>query len=598
MRSSRFSTILPLAFAASALTLSARPAAAQTSGLTLNRFDPAPAGDRMFGVPSPYAAGELTPHLMVLGDYAHNPLVLRSTANGETIGSVVRDQLFLHLNGSLSFFNRLNLNVNLPVAVAQHGDSPNVGQVFTSPKDAQVGDLRFGLRLRLFGEYFDPFQIAIGGYLWAPTAPADSYVGTGKVHGQPQLILGGVVDRFIWSAAAGPDLQKSRSFAGIQQGSLFKWGAGVAVQLLEDRHLQLGVEASGAATFKGSQKYNTNAEILGSIRYRIVDDVELGLGAGPGVTSGIGTPDFRAIAMLAYTPEQKRDRDRDGILDKDDACPDEPGVASEDPKKNGCPVPPDRDGDGITDKDDACPDEPGVADPDPEKNGCPKPQDRDGDKILDKDDACPDEPGVASEDPKKNGCPLKDRDGDGIVDDEDACPDVKGVKTSDPKTNGCPPDTDGDGITDDVDACPNEKGVRDPDPKKNGCPKAVRVTDKEIVILEQVQFDTGKATIKRASDELLDQVASALREHPEILRVEVQGHTDSQGAAAFNKQLSQKRAAAVQQALVSRGIEGQRLSAKGYGPDMPIADNTSVAGRQQNRRVQFKILEKRPKEMP
>ncbi len=138
----------------------------------------------------------------------------------------------------------------------------------------------------------------------------------------------------------------------------------------------------------------------------MISDVEIGLGAGPGLTTGIGSPDFRGILMVAYTPEQKRDRDHDGILDDVDACPDVKGVPSEDPAKNGCPLPADRDHDG----------------------------------ILDDDDACPDEPGVASADPKKNGCPLpKDRDGDGIPDAEDACPDVKGVRTQDPKTNGCPP---------------------------------------------------------------------------------------------------------------------------------------------------------------
>ena len=214
-------------------------------------------------------------------------------------------------------------------------------------------------------------------------------------------------------------------------------------------------------------------------------------------------------------------------------------------------------------------------------------------------DACPDEPGVADPDPKKNGCPPpKDRDGDGVVDDVDACPDVKGVPTNDPNTNGCPPDTDGDGITDDQDACPAEKGPRDPDPTKNGCPRAVRVTDKEIVILEQVQFDTGKATIKKVSDDLLEEVAAALNEHPEIVRLEVQGHTDTRGNPGFNKLLSQRRADSVQKALVKRGIDAQRLVAKGYGQDVPIADNDSDAGRQKNRRVQFKIIEKRAKEKP
>ena len=369
MPRSSFSTLLCFSLAVMALTFGDGMVRAQPPGLTLDRFDPAPAGDRMFGVPSPYAAGDLTPHVMVLGDYAHNPLVLRSTSSDQNLGAVVKSQLFLHLNGSLALASRLNLNVDLPIALYQSGDSPNVGEAFRSPSQAQMGDIRLGLRLRIFGEYFDPFQIAVGGYVWLPTGASDSFVGTGTVHGLPQLIVGGMVDRFIWSAAAGPDLQKSATFSGIQQGTMFKWGAGVGVLLLDNRHLQLGVEGNGAATLTDVQKHTTNAEVLGAVRYRIIDDIEIGVGAGPGLTSGIGTPDFRALAMLAYTPEQKSDRDHDGIFDPDDACPDVPGIKDPDPQKNGCPPPADRDHDGVLDAEEACPDEPGPADPDPEKNG-------------------------------------------------------------------------------------------------------------------------------------------------------------------------------------------------------------------------------------
>jgi outer membrane protein OmpA-like peptidoglycan-associated protein len=225
-----------------------------------------------------------------------------------------------------------------------------------------------------------------------------------------------------------------------------------------------------------------------------------------------------------------------------------------------------------------------------------KPADRDHDGIPDKHDACPDEPGVATDNPATNGCPPPppDRDGDGIPDKDDACPDVKGVANSDPTQNGCPPDTDGDGIRDDVDACPNEKGPADPDPQKNGCPTAVRVTEGEIVILEQVQFKTGSAVILPVSDDLLRQVAGVIVEHPEITVLEVQGHTDSRGGKAYNRKLSQKRSDAVRKWLVNYGqIDSSRLAAHGYGPDEPIADNATAEGRQKNRRVQFKIIEKK-----
>ena len=554
--------------------ITARPALAQNAtSLALDRFEPAPAGDRMFGVPSPYAAGSFTPHMMLLLDYAHDPLVLRTEPAGTSAGAIVSSQMYLNLDAGLSLWNHLFVDVDVPLAVLQAGDSPTgPGQTFSSPSSAQFGDLRLGARVPLYGKYFDPLQIALGGYVWLPTGASNSFVSTGEVRGLPQVIFGGrIAERVVWSAAFGPEIQGSSTYGNVEQGSMFRWGAGVGFLLLESRHLQIGPEASGEVEFRDATNHTTNAEVLGDLRYRFLRDFEVAAGAGPGLTTGVGTPDFRAIFSLAFTPEQNKpvvDRDGDGIPDVEDACPDVPGVPDPDPNKNGCPPPPppaDRDGDGIPDAVDACPDVKGVADPDPAKNGCPP--------------------------------PPPDRDGDGIPDAVDACPDVKGVPNADPAKNGCPSDRDGDGIVDAEDACPDEPGPRDPDPKKNGCPR-VHVTEKEVVILEQVQFDTAKATIKHESDSLLDQVAEVLNAHREITRIEIQGHTDSVGRRAMNMDLSQARASSVLKALVARKVDKARLAAKGYGPDLPIADNKTEGGRAINRRVQFSIVGKTPKAAP
>jgi outer membrane protein OmpA-like peptidoglycan-associated protein len=154
-------------------------------------------------------------------------------------------------------------------------------------------------------------------------------------------------------------------------------------------------------------------------------------------------------------------------------------------------------------------------------------------------------------------------------------------------------DSDGDGIPDDIDACPNEPGPQSSDPKKNGCPLVV-VREKEIVINEQVQFEVDKSVIKKESDGLLDFIAKVLKEHPEIAKIEVQGHTDNTGKAQHNKVLSTSRADAVKRALVKRGIVEKRLVAQGYGQEKPIADNDTDEGRAKNRRVQFVIVEKKP----
>ncbi|MBM4359997.1 MAG: OmpA family protein, partial [Deltaproteobacteria bacterium] len=285
------------------------------------------------------------------------------------------------------------------------------------------------------------------------------------------------------------------------------------------------------------------------------------------------------------------DQDRDGLPDASDFCPEAPGIASADPQKNGCP---DADRDGIVDAADVCPNQMGVAqDDNPERNGCPIVTDNDGDGILNTVDACPDVAGVASRDAQKNGCP--DADGDGVVDAADVCPNERGVAQEDnPERNGCPVaagDEDKDGIAGAADACPKDPGEVNSDPKKNGCPK-VRVTAKEVVFTDIIEFDPGRSRIQSVSNPVIDAIAKVLVEHTELLLIEVQGHTDNQGAKADNQKLSNERAAAIAAAMVKRGVAKDRLVSKGYGQDEPVVPNTTDANRKQNRRIQFIILKK------
>ncbi len=434
--------------------------------------------------------------------------------------------------------------------------------------------------------------------MWAPTAPQGSYSGDGMVRGVPQIQIGGRAPHFVWSATVGTELRAS------SHPHSFEAGAAAAVVIGEEV-LQIGPELTLAVPFSTDQSFSTKnvtittasptaAELLLGAKVRPIRPLVIGAGAGPGLTHGWGTPVFFAVGSIGWEPlpprPDKVDTDGDGIPDVEDACPTVRGVHSDDPKKNGCPA--DRDGDGIPDVEDACPDVPGVHSDDPKKNGCPP--DRDGDGIPDAEDACPDVPGVRNADPKKNGCPLvSDRDGDGIPDAEDACPDVPGVRNADPKKNGCPLDTDEDGIPDAEDACPNEKGVRDPNPKLNGCPH-VRVTATEITINKQVYFLFAKSkitqTVDPVSDDLLTEVRDAINQHPEIELIEVQGHADNIGPEAYNQVLSLARAEAVRQWLIGRGVAQKKLTSKGFGSRKPQGPVDTEAGRQENRRVQFKII--------
>jgi len=204
-------------------------------------------------------------------------------------------------------------------------------------------------------------------------------------------------------------------------------------------------------------------------------------------------------------------------------------------------------------------------------------KDTDKDGIPDKDDACPDVAG-----PKEfNGCP--DTDGDGIPDKDDACPDIAGLKEFD----GCP-DTDGDGIPDKDDACPEVAGLKE----FNGCPD----TDGDGVpglnqYAKTILFDTGKASIKFESAEILNQIINVLKKFPNS-RFRIEGHTDSTGNKQKNIELSQNRADAVKIYLIQGGIASDRLESKGYGPEKPIASNKNKKGRALNRRVEINLIKK------
>ena len=149
-------------------------------------------------------------------------------------------------------------------------------------------------------------------------------------------------------------------------------------------------------------------------------------------------------------------------------------------------------------------------------------------------------------------------------------------------------DSDGDGVPDIEDNCPNEPGPA----SNHGCPlsnkQIVAVTATGIQILEKVEFATGQAVIAPKSFKLLNQVAAVLGQHPELTQIEVQGHSDARGDAQKNTVLSQARADAVLKYLVKKGVAAERLTATGYGPTMPVADNATAAGRGKNRRVEFR----------
>ena len=312
-----------------------------------------------------------------------------------------------------------------------------------------------------------------------------------------------------------------------------------------------------------------------------------------------------SMGLSFFSSAAPPDLDKDGVVDRRDACPGTPlGVTVDD---RGCPI--DSDHDGVFDGPDACPNTPAGAEVN--RAGCPTDSDQDG--VYDGIDKCPGTPAGARVD--QTGCPL-DADSDGVPDGIDQCPATPAGAHVD--TAGCPLDEDKDGVYDGLDKCPNTPagtevdtsgcqlskdsdgdGVDDSKDKCPGTPAGTRVdalgcailftSPRAPLILKGVTFETGRSALKPESYYILDEVAASLNANADI-RIEIAGYTDNTGSARGNVVLSGARADAVRAYLASKGVSPERMISKGYGAASPIATNTTAAGRAQNRRVELHRL--------
>ena len=255
---------------------------------------------------------------------------------------------------------------------------------------------------------------------------------------------------------------------------------------------------------------------------------------------------FQHFVGIMYRPKGENDRDKDGIVDEEDTCPDVFGLL----ENNGCP---DSDNDGIVDSEDGCPEAAGTK----ANNGCP---DSDNDGVIDSRDSCKNTYGPKA----NNGCPYKDSDKDGILDKDDKCPNVKGIYGN----NGCPKE--------------EEEVVVDNT-------KEMEHTNTMITeYAKSIYFDTSKSSFKNETYVVLNNVVASLKEFPSA-NIMIEGHTDSVGKEAFNQELSTARANAVRKYLISKGISGENIETRGYGESNPAESNRTRQGREMNRRVHIRI---------
>ncbi|WP_157231851.1 immunoglobulin-like domain-containing protein [Hyalangium minutum] len=530
-----------------AATATAQVAGVPTFDLELLKLNPSAKGSLLLGTGELMDPGDyrfsLTTH------YQKDPLVLYE--NGTEMGVLVRHRATAHLAAAYGVNKWLEVGAQLPVVFLQRGDDLT-GMGVGQPKGGvAAGTPLFNVQFKLLSQREDDMvDLSVGMQAGPPIGSASALAQ--ETRATPSLMVGHTFPSLRAAIDAGMLL---RPRTVLTQDENVQDELGHAVRLG-------GMVSSLGEGLRGELALNTlvplkrqgfSVEMLSGARWPLSETVEAyGMG-GVGFGSAPGTPDFRVLFGVAYgrarpakvelakyEPEPApKDSDEDGILDDADRCPNVVGL----PGFQGCP---DRDGDGLEDEADQCPAEPGAV----ERRGCPQ-KDTDGDGLVDEEDACPTEPGPV----ERQGCPIRDRDNDTVEDREDNCPDEFGS----PDNQGCPPE---------------EKQL-------------VVIQHDRIKINDTIYFNFDKATIQPRSFPLLNQVARVILEHPEIISVSVEGHTDGQGSADYNRGLSQRRSEAVRAYLISKGVDAERLEAKGYGEDRPIASNATNAGRAANRRVEF-----------
>lgn len=471
---------------------------ARAQGFDGQRYVPAAGAAGGLVIERPVVPARTTGSAAVFFDFADDAVVVSDAQTNEILSRPLHSLLVADVMGSLAVGGRFELAAHVPVIAYAVGD-PLDGLVTDAPA---IGDLRVVPKVTILGSpTADGFRLGAAIPVRFPTGAGARLQGSETFTIEPELLLGVKEGPVRVHGTAG-----FRARPGVDDaapiGDEFTWGLGAAFGVLEGRTgLDVLVETQGAVDLDrpGEALTDLPLELLAGLDWRPIRDLSVSVGAGPGLTDGLGTPDYRVVLGVRFSPRAE-------------PAADEPTAG-------------DQDGDRVPDG----------------RDECPKAKE-DYDGFRDRD-----------------GCPEDDNDDDRVKDDDDECPQVAEE-----------PGGDGDG-------CPDDGHVR--------------VTGDRIVVDGKILFEFDSDTIDRRSFKLVHEIAAVLKDHPEIHRVYIQGHTDNVGSYAYNDDLSLRRASAVRAALIDRGIEAERLFAKGYGERRPIAPNDTPAGRAQNRRVEFLLKE-------
>ena len=533
-----------VALLAALMGMSTTAAAQEAGGFDAQTFQPAWSPSAVFSVDGSRTFEHRQMYGGVMFNSANNPLVLEYEDGGRE--EVITNQIAAHLSAGIGLFDRYQVELALPIYPINWGIYQ--GQEF---RDFGVGDLAVRGKAHLLSAIDDRFGLAAGLDLSVPTGARDVYLGSRTVTATPKVMADYRLDtpagELLLAANLGARLRGTDDVHDARIGPNLSYGVGAELEAVADV-LFVGAELYGSAVLTEPARAKSPLEGLIGVRWAATETWSLTLAGGGGLVGGIGSAAQRGLLGVSYRPAPTPDYGEvvptEKIICEFDAPPGYEGPRD----AQGCPV--------------------------IEEQGC--------------ESLTEDWQGAVDED----GCPILDQDGDGIPDSEDACPtepqDFDGLGAA----NGCPQDdVDGDGILDVEDRCPTEPGLR----LHQGCPppvqKAVREED-EIRILDKVYFQTDKAVILEDSFDLLDQVALILRTNPDIMLIEVAGHTDRRGDADYNMMLSEERAKAVREYLVNQGqVDASRVVARGYGQTELLVDEDTDEAHAANRRVEFRILE-------
>ena len=514
---------------------------------------------------------------------------------GFTTGStnVVDYQWWSELSASMGLFGRYQAGLAIPFTLYLAGDKVDDTGTPTYRRltESGIGNIRIEGKalLATMGED-DEYTVAVSAGLSLPTGEADSrpYLSDKNFTGRIKAIGAAELGKLRAAANLGILLRETSNNFKTELGHQLLYGAAAAYPV--ERRVDLILEVFGRSGLTQFTSFYSDvnpfeASIAG--RYSISGMWSVTAGGGRGFGNGIGAPDLRLFAMAAFAPDF-RDRDKDGVFDVNDKCPDEPEDRDGFQDQDGCPEP-DNDFDKVPDDKDKCPNEAEDVDQFDDDDGCPE-GDNDKDGISDLNDACPN----AAEDGQgkrpKDGCPstTEDADGDGINDTIDKCVDEPEDRDNFQDDDGClDPDNDADGIPDNFDNCPNdaedadgfedEDGCPDPDNDKDGfldatdrcplqaetlngskdddgCPdpggEVARLGQDRIDLDERVGFVSrgGKLQIKDSSAKFVNLVALIMKGHPEIAKVRIEVHAEGVGQPE-----TQKRAETVRDFLVEQG---------------------------------------------